>query len=74
MKKELLCKECQTNINSEYYCDECEKRLDIGGHFICEVGKPSIIEMERNGVIYHFCNYLCLLDFILKELRKERGN
>lgn len=72
MKTDIICKNCHTPTGFELYCDECEKRLDREGFLICEVGKHSIIEMIRDDTTYHFCNYLCLLDFTLKEIKKER--
>jgi len=82
MKKEHIChhycEECQiehTHLSfTEIICDVCGGTLSHYGYLICEVGKNSPISLTINGIEYDFCNYKCLLKFILGELQKEKPN
>jgi len=55
----------------EYYCDTCEKNLC--DHYY---GVPIDIYFGYGHVLdgenYHFCNYQCLLRFIIDELKKQQ--
>lgn len=70
MKKERICEYCGEAAKiGEYFCDTCSK--DLIGEFH---GVPISVEFSYgsplDGEEYHFCNYRCLLQFIVKELRK----
>jgi hypothetical protein len=71
MIKETLCKECANVLIVDYYCDTCETKLTTNGHFVWKLGMSTSIELGVNGTEYDFCNYQCLLKFILEELKKE---
>ncbi len=70
MKKEIQCKECNNTLIVECYCDTCSAQLTNDGHFTYEVGKPTIIELRINGTEYEFCNWKCLLKFVIEEIKK----
>jgi YHS domain-containing protein len=57
----------------EYYCDTCG--IDLYKEIY---GVPITIEFSYghplDGSEYHFCNYTCLLQFIIAELNKEKPN
>ena len=71
-----FCRKCNTHhvnvITNETLCDTCGKQLSINGQIICEIGKNTIINLEINNTNYDFCNYSCLLQFIVEELRKQQ--
>jgi predicted RNA-binding Zn-ribbon protein involved in translation (DUF1610 family) len=77
MKKTQQCTECNQNLPVDYYCDTCGNNLtQKRNHYIQELGKSiavrdSSIILNFNEVGYDFCNYQCLLKFILEELKKE---
>lgn len=54
----------------EYYCDTCGNQLEIGVPITISFGYGHNLDGEE----YHFCNYQCLLPFILGELKKENKN
>lgn len=58
MKKEIICKECGHRFGN-YRCDTCGENIFIPSLFL-------IIDLEE----YNFCNYQCLLQFIMNELKK----
>jgi len=71
MKKQMQCTECGQQSNSDYYCDTCGDNLITK----CQ-GIPITISFgygsNLDGEEYHFCNYQCLLKFIVEELKKEK--
>lgn len=69
MRKENKCKHCGSSFGDKYNCDTC------GDNLITKyIGVPIIVSFGYNsnldGEEYHFCNYRCLLDFILAEMKK----
>jgi YHS domain-containing protein len=71
MKKETKCNECNGIAETNYYCDTCEDNLI--SKFL---GVPITIDFSYgsslDGEEYHFCDYKCLLKFIVGELRKQQ--
>jgi hypothetical protein len=69
MKKEIICQECPCPyiIGTEIICDTCGTKLNL----IYELGEDTVIELKFNGVDYDFCNWKCLLSFVLGELKKQ---
>ena len=65
MKKARICKHCHTGFADIYLCDTCEK--DLLKEFD---GVP--ITHELDGEEYHFCDYTCLLKFVIEELKKTQ--
>lgn len=63
MKEIIKCVHCGGFTDILYKCDMCgeNKWLPI---------LTLIIDLEE----YHFCNYKCLLQFILGEIKKEKKN
>ena len=70
MKKLTICNECNHTSETNYYCDTCSDNLITK----C-LGVPITVSFsyghELDGEEYHFCNYTCLLNFIVNELKKE---
>jgi len=54
-------------------CDTCDSKLSINGNSIYTVGQSTYIDLNINGVEYHFCNYKCLQIFVNEELKKEKS-
>lgn len=53
-------------------CDTCGKSTEQGESI------PIRIEFsyghDLDGAYYDFCNYDCLLKFVIEEIKKEKGN
>lgn len=76
MKKlevDYMCKECG-NIKSDtvYICDTCGKQLSHKGYIIREVGSFFPLKLTAGEIDYDFCNWKCILNFIIAELTKEK--
>jgi hypothetical protein len=71
MEKEIKCQECGQKTSSDYLCDTCGENLI--DKFL---GVPVTISFsyghELDGESYNFCDYKCLLKFIIAELRKQQ--
>jgi len=67
MKKENKCKECGGSFE-KYLCDTCGANLFLGVPITLSFGYGSNLDGSEE---YHFCNYKCLLQFTLGELKKE---
>jgi YHS domain-containing protein len=67
MKKVTKCDKCGCVEENRFVCDTCGNYCDI-----YVIGTDSSIEVIINGVDYNFCNYNCLLEFINREIEKER--
>jgi hypothetical protein len=70
MIEKHVCGECGSSIGDHYRCDTCGKDLIIEYLGIpitlsCGYGSPL------DGTEYHFCDSICLLDFISAEQKKE---
>ena len=66
------CNACNhTESHDEIVCDVCGTQLSSGGYIIQECGNKFPIEMTFNGIECAFCNWQCLLKFILEEIKKE---
>jgi len=76
MKKEIICKECNTVTETYSICDICGEKLflypihEIGEINICDI-KGNPIEVNIEGEIYHFCSLKHLSEFVLNEISKE---
>ena len=66
MKKYIKCDKCYSLINTNIVCDTCGEICEFH-----EIGETALI-LKINDSEYHFCNYSCLLKFILEELKKEK--
>jgi len=70
MKKERRCKICHSSYGDIYLCDTCGDNL-ITKH----LGIPITVFFgycsPLDGSEYHFCDFTCLLDFVIKENNKE---
>ena len=62
MKKIHRCKKCDCIDDTSFICDTCEE--SVAPYELCLLIGGSANE-------YHFCNYQCLLKFIVEELKKE---
>lgn len=71
MKKIIQCTECGQDSQPDYFCDTCGENLVTKFH-----GIPITISFgygsNLDGEEYHFCEYKCLLRFIIEELKKEK--
>jgi YHS domain-containing protein len=69
MKKDITCPQCNSVSSTEILCDTCGKNLVAEFH-----GVPITTEFSYghplDGSEYNFCNYRCLLRFIVAELNK----
>lgn len=63
MKQLIRCSKCECVTDTIYKCDNCDKKGYLP-HL------TLIIDLEE----YDFCNYSCLLKFIIEELKKENKN
>lgn len=69
MIKHINCDKCNQSIITECICDTCGKYLDMYDIKLM----PAPIELHyKDGVIYDFCNYTCLLKFIVEEIKKQQ--
>jgi hypothetical protein len=70
MKKETICIDCNKIAKEDYYCDTCENNL-LDTYY----GIPIEISFSYGHILdgseYHFCNWQCLLQFILDEQKKK---
>jgi hypothetical protein len=63
MKEIVRCVQCGCTADTLYKCDTC-------GESNWLPNLTLIVDLEE----YHFCNYQCLLKFIVEELKKEKLN
>jgi len=74
MKKLIIDNSCgicgHTESHEETVCDVCGTQLSQNSYIIKEIGNPFPIELIVGNTRYDFCNYRCLLDYILAELKK----
>ena len=67
MKVYKYCKTCQKEHLDGYICDTCGNRM-FKSAIVITIGDFEGHSWEENE--YHFCEYQCLLKFILGELKK----
>jgi hypothetical protein len=76
MRKILVdnsCKECgHTESHTVLICDTCGTQLGQNGYIIKEVGSLFPLELTMGGTDYIFCDFKCILKFIIDELTKEK--
>jgi YHS domain-containing protein len=70
MKVAKWCDACNQSVIATFNCDTCGEDLRVKYY-----GVPITVEFSYghplDGSEYHFCNYSCLLKFIVSELGKQ---
>jgi hypothetical protein len=61
MREVMKCESCEHPIHINFKCDMCGNA-------------PCFLHLSVFDTDYDFCNWKCLLKFIVAELRKESGN
>jgi hypothetical protein len=62
MIKRKVCKKCNSEYSLEKICDTCGKKLNGIDDLILNIDSED----------YDFCNYTCLLQFIVQEIKKTQ--
>ncbi len=74
MRKETKCETCYNSLYIDIFCDTCGEKLTNHGFLIYEIGKSTNLKLNINSTDYDFCNYRCLLKFIIDEIKKGEAN
>jgi hypothetical protein len=67
------CKECgHTESHYETICDVCGTQLSSHGYIVREMGSFFPLKLTMGGTDYDFCDFKCILKFIIDGLTKEK--